>query len=125
MQAKNILVVEDDTFTRELYDEVLKAAGYNVEIAADGEQGLVKAKAGGFDLILVDIMMPKLDGLGVLAELKKTPPQKPNGAIVMLTNLSHDPVVNQAMSLGAKACLVKIDLDPGQLVEKVKTFLGE
>lgn len=121
--AKRILLIEDDQFTRELYEDVFKAAGYDIESAPDGEVGLTKAREGGYDLILLDVMMPKLDGLGVLKGLKQSPPEKQNGSIVLLTNLAHDPVVKEAMANGAKASLVKADFNTDELVERVKTFL--
>lgn len=124
MDKKKILLVEDDIYTRDVYVEVLGDAGFEVISAQDGEEGLVKASQGGFDLILLDVMMPKLDGLGVLRNLSQKPPQSQNGPIILLTNLGHDPVIKEALSLGAKSYLIKSDLNPDQLVLAVKKFLG-
>lgn len=124
MDKNRILLVEDDTFTREMYEEVLRDAAFDVESAVDGEDGLAKIKMGGYQLILLDVMMPKMDGLEVLRALKNNPPAAANGPIVLLTNLTHDPVINMAMDLGVKTHLVKSDINPGELVEKVKEFLG-
>lgn len=121
--AKRILLIEDDEFTRELYEDVFKGAGFELESAPDGEIGLTKAREGGYDVILLDVMMPKLDGLGVLKGLKTTPATKSNGPILLLTNLAHDPVVKEALATGAKDCMVKADYNPDELVEKVKTYL--
>lgn len=121
---KRILIVEDDTYLRDLYKELLETEGYTVEVGVDGEEGLVKAAAGGYDLILLDVMMPKLNGLEMLSELKKKHVEKPNGAIILLTNLGHDPIVHQAMDEGAQDFLVKSDITPGEFVQKVKAFLG-
>ena len=121
--GKKILIVEDDTYTRELYEEVLKEEGFEVTSAVDGEEGLVKAKQGGFHLILLDLMMPKLDGIGFLKGLKDSNPEKVNGKVVLLTNLAHDPVIKEGMSLGANAYLIKSDLNPEELVKKVRNFL--
>lgn len=120
--AKRILLIEDDEFTRELYEDVFKGAGFELESASDGEIGLTKARGGGYDVILLDVMMPKLDGLGVLKGLKTTPPAKSNGPILLLTNLAHDPVVKEALDSGAKDYMVKADYNPDELVEKVKTY---
>ena len=122
MSAK-ILLIEDDQFTRELYEDVFKNAGFTIDSAADGEAGLVKAKEGGYGLMLLDVMMPRLDGLGVLKGLKATPPKKANGPILLLTNLAHDPVIKEAMANGAKNFLVKADYNPDELIEKIKTYL--
>ena len=118
-----ILLVEDDKDTNEIYRLVLTKQGYNVTSAEDGEKGLSLAKEGGWDLILLDIMMPKIDGLTLLTELKKNPPKTSNGPIIILTNLSHDKVTKDAIELGAKDCVVKSDITPGQLVEKIKKWL--
>ena len=119
-----ILVVEDDTYIRDLYEEILKGEGYDVSVAIDGEDGVVKAREGGYDLVLLDVMMPKLNGLQVLQKLKEQAPQTPNKKIVLLTNLAQDPVVKEAMQTGASDFLLKADLNPGQLVEKVKGYLA-
>src|SRR3989338_9161590 len=119
-----ILVVEDDTYIRDLYEEILKGEGYDVSVAIDGEDGVVKAREGGYDLVLLDVMMPKLNGLQVLQKLKEQAPQNPNKKIVLLTNLAQDPVVKEAMQTGAPDFLLNADLNPGQLVEKVKGYLA-
>lgn len=121
--AKKILLIEDDVFTRELYEDVFGNAGYEIESAPDGEIGLTKAKEGGYDLILLDVMMPRLDGLGFLKGLKTTPPKKSNGPILLLTNLAHDPVVKEALATGAKDYLVKAEFNPDELLEKIKAYL--
>ena len=122
MEKKKILLVEDDQFTRELYVEVLKDAGFDVNFAVDGSEGLTKIKTGGYDLILLDVMMPKMDGLDVLRSLMNNPPKVKNGPIVLLTNLTNDPVIDTAYGLNAKGHLVKSDITPGELVEHVKKY---
>lgn len=119
MQTK-VLLVEDDAMVREAYQETLQGAGFNVTVAVNGEEGFEKAKVGGFNIIFLDVMMPKMDGLQVLKKLGEEPPEVKNGPIWLLTNLSHDPVISQAMDLGASGALIKSDIDPGQLIEAVK-----
>lgn len=121
--AKRILLIEDDQFTRDLYIDVFNASGYEMDSAPDGEAGLVKAKEGGYDLILLDVMMPKLDGLGVLKGLKSSPAKKANGPIILCTNLAHDPVVKEALETGAKDYIVKAEYNPDELLTKLKTYL--
>jgi DNA-binding response OmpR family regulator len=121
---KHLLLIEDDLYTRDLYTEILTGAGFEVESAADGAEGLTKLRDGGYDLVLLDIMLPKLDGIGILNELKKNPPEKPNGPIVVLTNLSRDRVINDALAAGAKECIIKTDVNPDQLVEAVRRHLS-
>ena len=125
MEKKKILLVEDDQFARELYEEVLKDAGFEVNSAVDGLDGLAKIKIGGYDLILLDVMMPKMDGLDVLRSLINEPPAVKNGPIVLLTNLTNDPVIDTAYGLNAKGHIVKSDITPGELVEHVKKYTDE
>jgi CheY-like chemotaxis protein len=123
--AKRLLVVDDDLYIRELYEEVLKDEGYDVQTASNGEEALGKLQHGGFDLVLLDIMMPKLDGLGIMDALTKTPPPVKNGPILLLTNLDHEPLVKEAMDKGAQAFLIKADITPADLIAQVKKYLGE
>lgn len=121
--GKKVLIVDDDTYLRDLYEEVLKDAGYEVFKATDGEMGLSELMKGGYDLTLLDIMMPKKNGLEVLQALSQVQPRPQNGAILVLTNLAQDPVVSEALKTGASSYLVKADITPDQLVAKVKEFL--
>jgi len=118
-----ILIVDDDLYIRELYQEICTDAGYEVSVAVDGEEGFQKMHEGGFDVVLLDIMMPKKDGLGVLNELLVSPPVQPNKNIILLTNLAHEPVVKEALEKGAKAFLIKADITPDILLEKIKEYL--
>ncbi len=122
--SKRILIVDDDLYIRELYEEVIKDAGYDVVGATDGKEGLSKIIEGGFDLILLDIMMPELDGLQVLHALKQSPPKKPNGKIILLTNLSHDPTIQDGLNSGASTYLIKADITPDQLIAKIRELLN-
>lgn len=123
--SKKILIIEDDQFLREFYQELLAGEGYNVDVAADGEIALQKTQLGGFDLILLDIMLPKIDGLEVLKRLKLSPPKKANGPIVILSNLGQDSVIKQAFDLNAGGYLIKSSLNPEQVLEEVKGFLSK
>ncbi len=121
--VQKILVVDDDLFIREIYIEVLKNEGYEVDWAINGEEGFEKLQKGGYSLTLLDLMMPKLDGLGVLSALLTNPPKAKNGPIIMLTNSGPDYLVEEGLKKGAASFLVKADLNPDQLLEKVKNFL--
>lgn len=123
MDKKRILLVEDDQYTRELYEEVIKGEGYLLDTATNGQEGLEKIKAGGYNLILLDIMMPKMSGIEILRAVKNDPPKNPNGPIVILTNLTNDPILNSAYGLNAKDFVVKSDITPGDLIEKIKKYL--
>ena len=118
--AKKILIVDDDEYILDLYEEILKDAGFDAETAIDGLDGLEKIKKNKYDLVLLDIMMPKLDGVEVLRKIHKG---KMKVEVVLLTNLAHDPVMKEGKSLGALDYLIKADLTPDQLVERVKSHL--
>lgn len=123
-KTKRILIVEDDQFLREFYQELLTAEGYSVDIAADGEIGLAKLEEGGFDLVLLDIMLPKKDGVNILKEIRLKNPQKPNGAIVILTNLGQESLIRQCFDLGAVGYLIKSALQPDQVIDEIKSYLS-
>ena len=122
---KKILLVDDDLFIRELYDEVLKSEGYDVDTASDGKEGFDKITENQYDLILLDVMLPKIDGIGILSELKKLKNHPPLSSIIFLTNLAHDPVVKQVTEQCVRKCLIKADITPDQLVAEVKAALGK
>lgn len=120
---KRILVIDDDLYLRELYEELLKNSGYEVDTAEDGEEGIAKLKQGNYDLTILDMMMPKIDGLGVLTQLSQIQPHPQSGPVILLTNLDHKPVLNEALQKGVTTCLIKADINPDQLLEEVKKHL--
>lgn len=122
-KSKRILIVEDDQFLREFYQELLTEEGFAVDVAIDGEMALSKMKMGGFDLVLLDIMLPKKDGIQVLRELKLSPPQNANGPIVCLTNLGQDSIIKQCFELGAQGYLIKSAMNPDQVLQEIHSFL--
>ena len=122
MNPAKILVVEDDQFLRELYTDILTAEGYTVESAVDGEDGFQKIKLGGYDLVLLDIIMPKLDGLEIMKRIKADPPANPNKCVIFLTNLDKDEEIKTALTLG-DGYLIKSQITPGTLVDEVKNYL--
>lgn len=121
--TQKILVVDDDQFIRELYETVLKNAGYEVDLAVNGEEGLVKLQSGGYALTLLDMRMPGLDGVGLLDGLQKTTVAVPNGPIILLTNAGPDEKAQEGLQKGASAYLVKADMTPDQLLENIRKFL--
>lgn len=118
--TKKVLVVEDEQDLRDFYKEVLANAGFEVEVAKDGEEGLQKILQGKIDVVLLDIMMPKIDGIGVLQILKEQ--KKPLPKIIMLTNLSHDKTLEEAKELGAVDSIIKSNADPQDIIKKVSIY---
>ncbi|MGH9857800.1 MAG: response regulator [Acidobacteriota bacterium] len=120
---KRVLIIEDDQFIREMYALIIRKEGLEVTEAPDGAAGLVEARAGGYSIILLDLMMPQMDGLAFLKELKKEPPKTPNGPIYVLSNLAYKDAQEEATRLGAKGFLVKADLEPKEVIELVKQYV--
>jgi DNA-binding response OmpR family regulator len=120
---KKILVVEDEEYLRDLYVEILTKEGYTIEQASDGQEGLELMRKGGYDLVLLDIMLPKLDGFQILEKLQLEPPSSPNKAVLILTNLGKEVNVARGISLGARGYLTKTDTTPDQVIKEVKSYL--
>lgn len=118
-----ILIVEDEPELRQLYTELLKDEGYTIEEAVNGEDGFNLIKKGGYNLVLLDIMLPKMDGLTILRKLEENPPEKPNGAIVILSNLGQDSIIAEGVALGARGYMIKSDYTPGQILDEVHNYL--
>lgn len=118
-----ILIIDDDPDTRDVYREVLTEAGLTVEFAANGEEGLAKILQGGYDLILLDIMMPKIDGIAILKKLQGKELTVYNGPIIVLSQIDQPQIIETAKSLGAKGYFVKSGMTPGQILEKVSALL--
>lgn len=118
-----ILLVDDDTFIRELYEELLKSEGYLVTTAADGFEGQKHLLEGGFDLVLLDLMLPHVDGRTILLDLKNHHPKTANGPIVILSNLADDNVQKECLGNGASDWFVKSDHTPEDLLIIVKKYL--
>jgi DNA-binding response OmpR family regulator len=118
-----ILIVEDDQFLREFYQELLHAEGYQVDVAPDGEIASQKVHQGGYDLVLLDIMLPKKDGLQILRDEKITPSVNKNRMIVMLTNLGQDAIIKEAFQLGATGYMIKSALNPDQVLNEINNYL--
>jgi len=117
-----VLVVEDEEILLTALTEELKSGDYEVEGAQDGEEGLVKAKSFKPQLILLDLVMPKMDGMEMLQKLK-TDNELRDIPVVILTNLSDYERISEALSLGAMDYLVKANYKLEDLLDKVKTIL--
>lgn len=125
-ETKSILLVEDDEALREMYTLIITKAGYALETATDGVQGIAKLRQGGYNLVLLDLMMPNLDGIGVLKAMQDVSnrPKKPNGPIIVLSNAGYNKVAEEAIQLGAKGFLMKAELTPKELVKEIQDRIG-
>jgi DNA-binding response OmpR family regulator len=120
---KSILLVDDDLTLREMYSERLKAEGFVVEMAQDGEEALSKATEMHPNIILLDIMMPKINGLDVLKKLREQEETKAIPVIV-LTALIQDREKMESITRGADDYIVKSETMPGEVIQKVKDLLA-
>ena len=122
LKKKLILIVEDDPVLSRMYGEKFNFEGFDVVIAKDGEEGLEIALGKEIDLILLDIMLPKISGVDLLEKMRKDSKGK-NIPVIALTNLADDKERGRALKLGVKEYLVKAMQTPDQVVEKVKKYV--
>ncbi len=120
---KKILVVEDDGMISSMYRTKFEADGFTVLTADNGAQGLETAKKAKPDIIMLDVILPQLDGFSVLEEIKKDQTIK-NTPVIMLTNLGTDEDKKKGERMGALDYLVKASLTPGQVSAKIKKALN-
>lgn len=124
MDQRKILIVEDDKFLYDLYQRVLLEAGFLVDVAIDGEEGLKRAEEGQYDLVLLDIMLPKKNGVDVLKALKSDGSKAKNLPVIVLSNLGQEDIIQQCLRMGAVGYLVKVQNLPQEVVSRVKEFFG-
>lgn len=118
-ETKKILLVDDDVTLREMYEERLKAEGFIITQASNGEEALKFAKEGKPQIILLDIMMPKINGFDVLKTLKADPTTK-EIPVIVLSALIQDVDRAEGKKLGAVDYIVKSETMPGEVIEKIK-----
>ena len=117
-----ILLIEDDKFLRELIIQKLGREGYEVAEAPEGEVGLAKVKEEKPDLVLLDLILPGIDGFEVLSRMKKDPAIS-SIPVIILSNLGQRDDVQKGIDLGAEDYLIKAHFTPGEIIEKVKATL--
>lgn len=123
--AKNkILIIEDDNFISDMYRMKLESEGFNVRIAEDGQKGLEEVNKEKPDLVLLDVVMPRMDGFGVLQTIKEDP-EVQSVPVVLLTNLGQKESVEKGLKLGALDYIIKAHFTPAEVVEKVKEILNK
>ena len=118
-----ILIVEDDPLMSRMYQKIFKFEGFDVDFASDGEEGLEKIRATKPTLVLLDIMMPKMNGLEVLEKIKLDPETKAI-PIIMLTNLAGTQDAEAALAKGAVKYIIKSENEPKTVVGMVKEILA-
>ncbi|MBI2596140.1 response regulator [Candidatus Daviesbacteria bacterium] len=119
---KKILIVEDDFFIRDLYELQARKAGYDVVIAADGAEAIEKARKEIPDILLIDLMLPKMDGLTVMKTVKADS-RFSNTPCVIVTNLEDATKEQEAKSAGAAGYLLKIQNTPEMVIQSLATYI--
>lgn len=117
-----ILLVEDDQMISTMYQTKFSLEGYAIDVASDGQTGLEKAKSMKPDVILLDIILPRLDGFSILKEVKADPATS-KIPVILLTNLGQDEDVKKGKTLGADDYFIKSNHTPAEIVAKVKDVL--
>ncbi|MDO8639469.1 MAG: response regulator [bacterium] len=121
--GKIILIIEDDELVVQLLQKKLVKEGYQVFIARDGEEGLREIRRLKPDIILLDIIMPKLDGFSVMEEIQKDQELK-KIPIIIVSNSGQPVELNRAQKLGARDWLIKAEFDPQEVLIKIKKQIG-
>jgi len=124
MEKKKILIVEDDNFVAEVYLAKLSEMGYETALAQNGEEGLAELKKGKVDLILLDILMPIMNGIEMLEEVKKNEEWK-NIPVILLTNIGEKESIQRVREMGVKNYLIKSHFTPAEVIEKVESVFKE
>ena len=117
-----ILIIEDDKFLRELIAQKLVKEGYDVSEAIDGEEGVKKTKEVKPDLVLLDLILPEMDGFEVLSRIKEDPTVS-SVPVIILSNLGQKEDVERCLKIGAADYLIKAHFTPGEIVEKIRNII--
>jgi len=120
--AKTILIIEDDKFLRELIVRKLTEEGFGVSEAVDGEEGIKKIKEEKPDLVLLDLILPGIDGFEVLSQMRKESALS-SIPVIILSNLGQKEDVEKGLKMGAVDYLIKAHFTPGEIIDKIKSAL--
>lgn len=124
MMAKKVLIVEDEEIILNLLQKKLTQEGYEVSVARDGEEGLKAMLLTKPDLILLDVIMPKVGGFEVMEEMRKDEELK-QIPVIIVSNSGQPVEIDKAKSLGVKDWLIKTEFDPQEVVDKVANQIGK
>ncbi len=119
-----ILIVDDEPDLRMMFKDILETQGYETDEAEDGIQCLEKMSQEKYDLVLLDLMMPKMDGMEVLSRVKQDEAKYGKIPIVILTNLTSDVVIKEGFERRADGYLIKTELTPEQVIKEIEEILN-
>jgi DNA-binding response OmpR family regulator len=123
--SKKILYIEDERQIAEIYAELLRAHGYDVDLQFDGKSGLDQARSEPYDVILLDLMLPQISGIDVLNALRdksQSPTFSDNTYIIILTNFDVDDMVRREINQKAQGYLIKVEYTPKKLIEYLENL---
>lgn len=120
---KQILVIEDNAVAASLYRSVLSAAGYHVDVASDGESGLAAIHKSHPDLVLLDLMLPKMEGIEVLRQIRSDPALK-SMPVMITSNAYTSARMDELRAAGATLILTKAKITPKEIARVVTTALN-
>lgn len=121
---KKLLLIEDEDFIREVYKDELESEGFSVDGFATGNEGLKAFKENSYDLVILDIILPDMNGLHVLREMKEDS-QKKDTPILILSNADQDIIIRQGLALGAADYVQKVKSTPDMIVDKIKFIIDK
>lgn len=119
---RKILIVEDEESIRDLYKRQVELAGFQTDSVASGKEALAALTQNRYDLILLDIMLPDVNGLQILKEVKGNDKTK-STSVLMLTNLGQDITIKEGFNLGAEGYLIKASYTPDQIIQEINNIL--
>jgi DNA-binding response OmpR family regulator len=120
--AKKILIVEDDKFLRELIAQKILRENYDIIEAVDGESGFKAVKEGKPDLVLLDLILPGIDGFEVLSRIKADP-EISQIPVIILSNLGQKEDIDRGLKIGAVDYMIKAHFTPAEIIAKIKSVL--
>lgn len=121
---KKLMLVEDEDSIRDLYKRQLEIAGFTVDAYPNGQTALNAVSQNGYDLILLDIMLPDVNGLQILKEVKENDKTK-HTPVLMLTNLGQEITIKEGFALGAEGYLIKASYTPDQIIQEINNILAK
>ncbi len=121
LKKMKILLIEDEEMLASMYETKFKNDGFEIDLSHDGEEGLAKAESTEYDVILLDVILPKLDGFSVLKKLREGKKNKKT-PVFLLTNLGQEEDMKKGKEMGASGYLVKANFTPAQIISQIKEF---
>ena len=122
---KKILLIDDYQQIRNLYKELLIKKGYTVDTESDGEKGCARAKQEAYDLILIDLVMPKMSGIEVIDCIRNNPEKSRNAKLITLSTIGENQLVNQAIERGAFDNIIKSTVNSDEIVANIETIFSK